>query len=69
MTAAIILITAAFLMLIFIAAKSDRPRHDDNFEPPCPRQKKPRDNQYFTDSYLHRNDEKHNRHKRNQTPW
>lgn len=24
---------------------------------------------YFTESYLHRNDKKHDRHKRNQTPW
>lgn len=72
MTVAIILAAAIFVLLIVLASRSNTPRTDDNSEPPYtqpPRPRKPRDDQYFINSHLHRNDEKHERHKRNQTPW
>lgn len=68
----IVLAAAVFVLLIVIASRSNVPRTDDPVEtshPKPPRRREPRDDQYFINQHLHRNDEKHARHKRNQTPW
>lgn len=68
----LIIAAVVFVLLIVIASRSNTPRTDDSFDPPYtqpPRPRKPRDDHYFINSYLHRDDERNERHKRNQTPW
>lgn len=72
MTVAVIIIAAVVLLLIVLASRSNEPYTEDH-QPPVYTDDRPRrdrwEKDHFTQKHLHRNDEKHQRHKRNQTPW
>lgn len=72
MKAALLIAAAVFFLLIFLSSRTNHPRRDDleiPDHPSRPPRREPHEKNYFTNSYLHRNDEKHHRHKQNQTPW
>ena len=69
---AILVIGMIFLLLIVTASKSAAPREDSAFPPDPPQRAYPlktRETDHFINKHLHRNDNKHDRHKRNQYPW
>lgn len=62
-----------FFLFLFVVGKGYQYRmeHDDFVEPEVKPYKMnvKFDLNHYTEKHLHRDDEKHARHKRNQTPW
>lgn len=66
------ILIAVILALIVIASKSETPMEDRSFPEAPPPREFPRqtwEKDHFTQKHLHRDDKKHARHKRNQSPW
>lgn len=68
----VILIAAVFLLMMVVPSRGDGEGcgecdtavyHREHRHPES------RDRKHFINKHLHRNDEKHARHKQNQTPW
>lgn len=61
-----------FLVIIAIATRNSEPSDKEEYSPPAPpsgTEHRPIRKDYFIQQHLHRDDKKHARHKRNQTPW
>lgn len=68
----IIVAIIGIVILLAVAATSDTtPTQEIDYEPPRRHSKPPVhwDPNHFIHMRQHRNDERHARHKRNQTPW
>lgn len=68
----VMILIAVVLLLIVIASKCETPMEDRSFLPDPPPREFPRqtwEKDHFTKKHLHRDDKKHDRHKRNQSPW
>lgn len=59
------------ILLIALASRSNTPRLDEPEQPTPPNHFESQrwEKNHFINKHLHRDDEKHARHKRNQTPW
>lgn len=69
---AFIIIVVVFILLLAIVPGSSKSHMEGQELPDItynPPRREPREKNHFINSYLHRNDERNERHKRNQTPW
>lgn len=68
MAAAIII---AVVLLLFVASRNSTPREDSTPAPTPPHHFESHrwEKDHFIQKHVHRDDAKHDRHKRNQTPW
>lgn len=68
---AVVFVIAVFVLLIAAASRTTTSYEESASSPPPSTQNaiESWEKDHFIQKYLHRNDRKHDRHKRNQTPW
>lgn len=66
------LLVIAGILLLFVIVPSSSTTREDSIEPPATLMDKPQhqpwEKDHFINKHLHRDDKKHDRHKRNQFP-
>lgn len=66
-----IIAISVFFLLIAVASRNTTPREESTSFPTQPTQIniQPWEKDHFIQKHIHRDDKKHDRHKKNQTPW